>query len=84
MVSILKLRSSGCVYCAAQVGLYCGLIVAVRFEVSVAAVVERCRKVSAAPRHVLSEPAVEHERLVVMVAPVWPPEIVLVDAFFEL
>ena len=65
VASILKSRSSGCVYCADHVGVYCGLIVAVMFDVCRAAVVEGRREIAAAPRHVLHEPAVEHERGVV-------------------
>src|SRR6187397_417843 len=84
VVSILKSRSSGWVYCADQVGLYDGLIVAVRFDVSKRRLSNAAEKLPPPHGTSCARPPLKTNVELLMVAPVWPPEMVLVDAFVEL
>ena len=83
VASILKSRSSGWLYCAAQVGVYCGLIVAVRFDVSERRLSSAAEKFPPPHGTSCAIPPLKRKVELLMVAPVWPPEIVLVDAFLE-
>src|SRR5688572_23277176 len=81
--SILKSRSSGCVYCADQVGEYCGLIVAVLFDVAVRRLSSVAEKLPPPHGTSCTTPPLNTNAELLIVAPVCPPEIVLVDAFLE-
>ena len=83
VASILKSRSSGCVYCADQVGVYCGLIVAVLFDVAERRLSSAAEKLPPPHGTSCTRPPLNTNAELLMVAPVCPPEIVLVDAFLE-
>ena len=70
-------------YCAAQVGVSCGLTVAVSDEVAVACVEVR-GEIASTPWHVLAKAPFEHTDVSFeMAVPVAAPEMVLVDANFD-
>jgi hypothetical protein len=81
--SILKSRSSGWVYCADHVGEYCGLIVAVLLDVAERRLSSVAEKLPPPQATSCTRPPLNTNAELLMVAPVCPPEIVLVDAFFE-